>query len=352
MSNENQKQMWMEEALALVPERYGRDEWREYFAPMLGRCNSKSRHTFWQWLRLTLAKSSDTSWLLDLMQESRISPEAEPKSADGFEYVVNGDTALIKVGDEKAHAIWRIPVAHLDWAKEQFPVWLRRLPDLEPPELARQREIKHQLRYLSRYLTDEQKTSLRKEVDDLSSQVDKAYTPVPRYCLMRSAGGRDTPVHRLFVNAGDDDEVGAINGDFLDYTTTKVKVTLEPVPDKDGIAGGRGESETRIVEVSNLQIVPMSEAKQADFEKSLLQYKITLQGDISETPLKVMVNWDLGKRTGVYGQIMDCGESAPLKRSEEYSPERFEGMPIKTLTPDTPRQGLNVDALRRKWRGF
>jgi hypothetical protein len=159
-------------------------------------------------------------------------------------------------------------------------------------------------------------------------------------------------VHRLFVNAGDDDEVGAINGDFLDYTTTKVKVTLEPVPDKDGIAGGRGESETRIVEVSNLQIVPMSEAKQADFEKSLLQYKITLQGDISETPLKVMVNWDLGKRTGVYGQIMDCGESAPLKRSEEYSPERFEGMPIKTLTPDTPRQGLNVDALRRKWRGF
>jgi len=354
--NPRQRTIWLDEALALIPPQYGRDEWREYFAPLLKRAHCNSKRTFWQFLRINLAKSNDTAWLLEYMQESRVPLEAVPKPPDDFEHTVSADgtTALIPLGDGEHQGIWKIPLKNLQWARNQFPVWLRLLPALEAPELKRQREITHQLRYLRRYMTKTQLASLRQEVDYLDARVKRLYPPVPRYCVTKSEGGRDIAVHRLFVGATEDDEIEAINGDFLDFTTTKVKVTLEPVPDKDGIAGGRGQSETRIVEVSNLQIVPMSTEQQIKFEGKFLPFKLTPQGDISEKPLRVMVNADLGKRTwnGDTGMIEDCGTFEPLTAREKYSPERFKGMPRKALSADVPRRVLDADAIRRKWRGF
>lgn len=358
------KQLWLNEALALVPEFHGREELREHLTHAMRRCHAKSRKTFWMWLRLTLAKNPDTVHFLYEMQENRVPPEVVPETSDGFEYTISedGSTALISVGDEKVHAVWCVPVASLDWARAQFPVWLRRLPDLEPPELQRQRAIKHRLRYLGRYMTKDQKGSLQKEVADLDEQVKRAYEPLPRYCLMKSQDGRDVPVHRLFLDA-DDAEIEAIDGDFLNFCPVKIRVTLEPVVD-DGIAGGRGVAETSVVEVSNLQIVKSSEEKQEKFERGFLQFKRNSKGELvapvafylsegmvrsdngqagHSNGLTVRPNADLGQVCNTAeGRFENAGKFAPVRPSEEYAPERF--------GRKRPQRTLDADTIRRAWR--
>jgi hypothetical protein len=339
-----QKQIWLEEALALVPAAYHPEYVRPYLESALKRCHSNSRKAFWQWLRLALAKSPESAAYLTDMQESRLPAEVAPKTFDDFKYTVSADgtTALIPVHDADVQMIWKIPIAQLGWARSIMPVFLKRLPDLEPPEVARQRQIRHQSHYLKAKLSYEQLQSLEKELNDLDEQVARLYKPIVRYCLLKWTPKQDIPVHRLFVGVDEDSEVEAINGDFLDFTNTKVRMILEPVADKDGIAGGRGETETRIVEIPNLQGVPRSEEQQAMFEKGMLQFKWTMQGDISQKPLRVLPNADLGKRTwnGDTGRIEDCGKHFPS--AETYSPERF-ARRASTLNPDV---------IRARWRGF
>src|ERR1700730_13298660 len=101
----HEHEQWLEEAIMLIPSQYERDDWREYFTPVLRRCHSNSRHTFWSFLRIQLAKSPDTAWLLEYMQESHVPPEVVPTNPDDFQYEVNGDVALIPVGDETAHGV-------------------------------------------------------------------------------------------------------------------------------------------------------------------------------------------------------------------------------------------------------
>lgn len=336
--------IWLSEALTLVPEQYGREELREHLTHSLKRCHARSKKTFWQWLRITLAKTPETAEFLEWMVESKLPPEVTPAESDDFEYTVNGDVVLIPVGDETAHGVWKLPLSQLSWARSMFPVFLKQLPDLEPVELLRQREIKHRLRYLRKYLTQEQLASLKKEIDDLDARAAECYKPVPRYCLMKSTPKRDVAVHRLFIAATEDDEVTAVNGDFLNFYTVKIRMTLEPVIQNGVCAAQRSEPVTREITVNNLQIVPMSAEHQEKFEAGHLQYKATPQGDISERTLRLLPNADLGKRTGVNGRVEDCGRMAPLSAEEQYAPERFTRKPVQ--------RSLNPDVIRRRWRGL
>src|SRR3954468_18433618 len=124
------KQRWLEQVIGLCPEGC-RSDAREYLQPLLKRCNSKSRKTFFQWARLTLAKNPETSQYLDWVKESRLAPETiEPHQREGFHYVINGGIALIEVIDGSDRALWKVPLDKLDWALSQFPVFLRKLPPL------------------------------------------------------------------------------------------------------------------------------------------------------------------------------------------------------------------------------
>ena len=357
-----------------MPEMYGRKELGEVLTLELKRCHSSSRHTFWQWLRLTLAKNPNITWFVEYLRESRLPEEVVPPTVDDFPYEVSADgtTALIPVGNDDAHGIWKLPVVQLGWARSIMPVFLKRLPDLEPVEAARQRQIKHQSHYMKAKLSSEQMKNFEKELKDLDEQVSRLYKPVPRYCLMKWTSRRDIPVHRMYVGVLDEGaEVTAIDGDFLNFCPVKVRIILEPVPDKDGIAGGRGKSSESVVMRNNLQIVPPSSELQINFERSMLQFKWTDKHDdvVASNAvdawgnvvwagkpqsgktggLTIQPNWDLGKRTGVYGRIEDCGKSAPATEHER----RDLGMVDSAKCGRTGRRrDKEADAIRRKWRGF
>jgi hypothetical protein len=336
-----QHNVWLEEALALVPERYRPEDVRPYLTDAMRRCHSKSRRMFWAWLRIQLAKTPESAAYLSDMQESHLQPEVTPTPHDDFPHEISADgtTALIKVGEGEVHGIWKIPVSQLPWARTVMPVFLKKLPDLEPVEVTRQRSIRHQARYMKAKLSVEQLKGFEKELKDLDAQVARLYTPVARYELMKRTPRKDIAVHRLYVGASDDAEVEvkAVDGDFLNFCPVQIRVTLEPVV-KDGIAGGRGETETRIVEMSNIQIVPRSEEQQQKFEKGMFQIKHNDHGELvspyasdgqggvvrtgngqrgHSSGLGINPNWDLGKRTGVEGgRVEDCGKSAPLTKDE------------------------------------
>ncbi len=105
---QHDKTKWLDEALALVPSDIRRDA-DELLRPLLKRCNSKSRKTFWQWLRLTLAKDIETLGFLLYMQEHKLPPEVQEtkaQGAEGFRYVTNNGTTLIEVIDGQDHAVY------------------------------------------------------------------------------------------------------------------------------------------------------------------------------------------------------------------------------------------------------
>jgi hypothetical protein len=318
----HEKESWLQEALALVPQNY-RDEIAESLAPLLKRCHSRSKKSFWQWLRLTLVKSEETAAYLEWMQERFTLPEQKSDPSD-FRFEVNGDTVLIPVGNpETGHGVWKIPVQALSWAREQWPVFLRKLPPLESPERERMRELRRELRlelkrspFLSK-LTRDMRESFVAEIEDLEAQELRAYDPLPRYALLKSTINGDIALHRLFLSASPDQEIIAVDDDFLNFTVAKVTVIVEDVT--DGYAACPRRESTAWV--PNLQIVGASAAQQREFEENFLPIKTTLQGDISMR-LPIQPNADLGRRAGCYGKVTDCGKFRPAT-VEQYSPERF-----------------------------
>lgn len=315
--HEDQKQLWLDEAIALGPDETIRSEARDFLQPLLKRCNSKSRKTFWQWLRLTLAKSLDTASLLSWMQESRLRLPIE-KAKDGFKYIVNGNVALIEITGGSDHVVWRIPVSRLEWALSLYPVRPKRLPDLESPEKAQIRRLKQKIKREMPFLTPAQRTGLERGIGELEVSHRRAYSPIPRFMLIKYQDGQELEVHRMYVGAGPHDQIDPVDGDFTNFATTRVRVTVESVAD-GGLAIRRGDrplTESQEVTVQNLQIINNAEA-QKDFEESFLQVKETPQGDI-KTSLAVRPNADLGARTGIEGGLVaDCGSFDPLTREEK-----------------------------------
>lgn len=191
------KQRWLDEALAQIPAHLTADVdgtthsqiVDSYLRPLLNRCNSKSKKNFWQWLRLQLAKDEGISLYLTWMLESRC-PLEITKAKEGFRYVVNGAVALIEVIDGPDHVVWRVPASRLTWALSMYPVFLKRLPDLEQPEAAQVRRLKYQLKTRLPFLTLGQQQAIVLQLGELSAMERRAYAPVPRFMLIKYTGGR------------------------------------------------------------------------------------------------------------------------------------------------------------------
>jgi hypothetical protein len=338
---------WLDEALAQIPAELTNDEGSRhyqivdsYLRPLLKRCRATTKCRFWTWLRLQLAKTEEMVGYLMWMRESRC-PLEVTKAKNGFQYVINGDVALIEVASATNHTVWRVPASHLNWALSLYPVSLRRLPERESNEARQLRLLKRSLRQRMPYLTPGQRQDFERKIHGLEESCRKAYEPAPRFMLIKYDDGREIPVHRLFIDAQRNDEVEAVDGDFLNFTTARIRVTVEPVT-VDGLTIVKGNrppsawSEELIV--PNLYVVNNAEA-QKDFEKSVLQVKETPQGDI-KTTLPIQQNADLGKRTGVNGRVMDCGSFEPLT-SEEMANAGLQGAGVRPVD--------EAAALRRKW---
>jgi hypothetical protein len=342
---------WLDEALAQVPVELNADSngtthrqiADSYLRPLLKRCRATKKAGFWQWLRFQLAKTEETACYLVWMRESRCPLEVKTSSKPdgGLQYVVNGDVALIEVTNDADHAVWRVPASHLEWALSLHPISLRRLPVLESDEARQIRLLKRRVKREMPYLTAAHRRAFEREITALESSQRKAYEPIPRFQLVKYADGKEIPVHRLYTNASRNDEIEAVDGDFLNFTTAKIRITVEPVPE-DGHAIAKGDRRPEVweeeVTVQNLQIINNAEA-QKDFEKSILQIKETSHGDI-KTTLPIQQNADLGKRTGVNGRVMDCGSFDPLT-SEEMTDAGLQGAEVRPVD--------EVAALRRKW---
>jgi hypothetical protein len=308
VQHENQKQSWLNEALDLCPLR---SHAAEYLQPLLKRCNAKSRKTFWQWLRLTLAKTKDSATFLEWMQESRLKPEVvTPHQREGFRYVINGDVALIEVIDGTDHVVWQVPAAKLEWARNLYPVFLKRLSDLELPETAQRRRLQAQLKRRVPRWTREQHQAVVKQIEELRAMEQRSFAPVPRFMIMKYAYGKEVGVHRLFMDAGPGDIVEPLDGNYTNFTTTTIRRTHEPVAE-GGLAirkGNRPSIESEEVTVPNLYILH-SDKSQKNFEDSFLQVKTTKQGDIDDhLPILPNATW----RAGCHGQVVDAGAFDPL----------------------------------------
>jgi hypothetical protein len=327
----NQTQSWLDEALDLCPDDESiRQEARDYLQPLMKRCRSNSRKAFWQFLRLTLAKSQDTAIFLAWMQESKLRPVEKAK--DGFHYHINGDVALISVTSGDDHAVWRIPVSRLEWALSMYPVSLKRLPELESHNAAKIRQLKAKVK---RERSSSKRAGLENDITKLEVAEQREYPPVPRYMLIKNADAQEFEVHRIYTNAGDNDQIKPVDDDFMNFATTRVRFIFEatncpvvPYP----------TFQTEVA-VQNLQIINNADAQQ-DFEKSFLQVKETPHGDI-KTSLAVRANADLGRRTGVNGFIQDCGGFVPLSHGEIID-LGLVGGEVRPLD--------EAAALQRKWR--
>jgi hypothetical protein len=249
--NRTKHEEWLKQAINLVPDEVCKDEIRKYLQPLLSRCQSSTRKRFWQWLRLQLSKHEWTSAYLCWMQEARCPLEVH-QGANGFEHTLNGDIALIKVKDD---TIWCIPSSVLNWAQSLYPVSLD------------------------------------------NGRLVKYWNGTKQY------------VHRLYLNAGEADEVAAYDGNFLNFTDTRITVTTS-IKTESGIGifkGNRPVTETVSLTLPNLYI-QNSEAAQKMFEKAILQAKTTPQGDI-DTHLPIQPNVLEAWRT--------AGKHEPLSAEEQ-----------------------------------
>jgi hypothetical protein len=298
---------------------FDRQEADTYLRPLLKRCHSKSKKAFWQWLRLTLAKTVATAEYLEYMQEHRC-PLEVVSTAAGFTYTVNGGTALIAVGDEKCPAVWKLPVDKLEWALSMYPVTLKALPPLESPEMLEWQKTRQLIKKME-WLTPSQKKEWRKQIDALKPEPDP--NPVPRYRLVKTINGQEIPLHRIFlIDQGADLltlsgsflTIEAVDGDFLNYGLASVRVTVEALV-ADGYRGAnRASHGSTVVELPNLQILYDPEA-QATFEDSHLQVKV-VRGDIETTlPIQPNSKW----RASCFGEIVEAGAFEPLAADERLA---------------------------------
>lgn len=334
-----QQEKWLGQALDQVSS-VNRSEVGEYLRSF--RCNSKSRKTFWVWLRIQLSKNGHHQYLKHI-SELRLPPEAvKPHQREGFQYAIssNRQVALIEVISGEDRAVWRVPVTKLDWALAMYPVTLKRLADLEPPEVATLRRLKRQLRTRQPFMTPKQRQKFDQDIADLEAIEirSREYRPAPRYMIVKNADGQERFVHRLFLEAGPHDEVEAVDGDFTNYATTSYTRTEEPIA-TDGFVVVHSHRPPSVwsnqVTVPNLRVTN-SGVKQVKFDKSHLQAKPLLHNDVETnepytTPPRVMPNatW-----------LVDAGKHRPLSDAEKIA----QGM---RLEPPTRADRKKVIARRK-----
>jgi hypothetical protein len=319
----NDRQLWLSEILALVPFASARDDLRSYLTSLLPRCHAKTRHAFVQWSRLQIGRMPDEcrDEYLDWIQERHLPLNITP--ANGrfrFEPAEHGETALVDVGSDENPAVLRIPQARLEWLQGLYPCTLRQLPVLEGYFAEKLRREKARLRRDRWMLVPKSREMLERLIAGLEEleQRERQRTPIPRYQLTKSIDGREVGVHRLFMNAGPNDEVGCRNDNYLDYGKVESRIVVKPAGYlSEDLAWKCGlQEEPRVELIDNLYIVKNAD-RQDRFEDSMLQTKQTLQGDVNESPLKVQPNVNAGWSVGVDGKIEDLTEQDVIDAKKE-----------------------------------
>ena len=180
------------------------------------------------------------------MRESKCPLELPVKSEIEYVLSADGSNALINVSDEKNRTVWRVPISRLSWALSMFPVSLKRLPAVESDNSKQIRKLKRQFKNKMPFLIPSQRDEFVRELEGLES-MSKVDTSAPRYMLIKYQDGRETPVHRLYLDAGPHDEVDCVDGDFLNFTSAKVKITIAPVVNS-GFAIAKGNTRPEVYE--------------------------------------------------------------------------------------------------------
>jgi hypothetical protein len=314
MTHQEQLEMWVHQYLDIVPAGVIRDEAREFFSPeRLRGCHSRSRKTFAQWVRLNLARS-EHSGLLEYLQEHRLPPEVETKKT-GDEvavYSLNNGVALIPLATGEEFAIWKVPAGErLDWCLGQFPLRLRRLPPTENVFEFQLRKVRRQLADATKYGKSALIEALSQTVEELQAKVarESQRTQIPRFVLIKSIDGREQLLHRLYYKEFNDatlregDILDCVDGDFLNYGTPQIPVTLEPLASGSGVLV-RAANPDEAQPVSNF-FIKKDPITQEHFEESLLPTRVTAQGDIDESSPQIQPNADFCKSTTVWGETQN-----------------------------------------------
>jgi hypothetical protein len=222
-----QREQWLEKAIERIPALSYRDDAIGELRKHVKRCHARSVQRFYQWLRTTLAKVSYPQLLSYFKPEDDPKPEAPVGQSEPFSFISNGGLALIDVDK----AIWKIPIVRLDFARSVWPVYVKQLPALEHPERRKIRDLKEQLKTQSWKWLPAMRTQAEAEIVKWEDMLQRAEdrNPIARYGIFKSINGRETGVHRLYMNAGTNEDVAAANGDLTDFGTVKMRVTVEPM---------------------------------------------------------------------------------------------------------------------------
>lgn len=274
-----------------------RVEVAEYLQKLLPRCHAKSRRTWWMWARIQLSKNGFHVYLH--ISELKLPPETvKPHQREGFTYAINNGVALIDVANDTDHAVWRVPLDKLPWALSMYPVSLQRLPALEPVEAAQIRKLKWQLKTRRPFMTPKQLQILEEDIKSLTALEKRLYPPVPRYQLLKYLDGGVIPVHRIYLDAGRDDQIKTVDGNFLNFATASYTRVEQPIV-QDGLVVAKRRQPgvwSDLVTLPNLYIAN-SPAEQKDFEDKFLQAKLitwdgVMTNEIDVGPLRVQPNAD------------------------------------------------------------
>lgn len=241
------RKQWLDSALTLVPAGYDRETLREHLSKSLPRCRATTPKTFSRWIALQLKRLPDDS---NIDGESDIAGILKPVpcSPEEIELIRNGEIYLIKIGtSDGTPIIWKVPATQIDFVRQYWPVTPKKMP-------------------------------------------------TGGYAVYSTVNGKDTPLHRIWLNASTGDHVGASDGDFLNWCDIKARVIVSP-RFKEGVAclpGCINNTDSRVESermVSNLYLVSGRDnpnltrnRRQEAFEKKQVQPIYSDDGD-PMTPL-------------------------------------------------------------------
>src|SRR5713101_6889848 len=108
--------------------------------------------------------------------EHDINADLASKRMEGFTHTLNNGCALIPVtNDTGDHAVWKVPSSQLEWALDQWPVRLVRLPR---PETEFEEQLRIQRRRLEKqrpFLKPEMLDALIQAFSDLEAKCERDY---------------------------------------------------------------------------------------------------------------------------------------------------------------------------------
>jgi hypothetical protein len=185
----------------------------------------------------------------------------------------SGYTLLIKVGD----AVWKIPARDEQFVRDVLPIFAKALPPLKPVEADELRTLQKKLSRDRWRLKPADREALERDIEDAKARLERAKTrePIPRYGIYKTIEGRDVGVHRLYLNAQEDEQVSAFDGDLTNFGTVPLRYEVKR---NFGLTEHQQKKLAPVYRetlVPNLYTVssdsnPSHERMQSDFERNII----------------------------------------------------------------------------------